>query len=280
MPHAITRYDLSKVTRHLDHNALLALRTSAADIRPILKFGKNEAVGTSEEDIWLTGGDETLLTSGATMYASCTDNTNGVGQVLKVEGLGPNWELQEGVVTLTGQTQAAITLNDGSAATWTRIHRAYQRSASPDPVGDVWIAETDTLTAGVPDTSTKVHALIDYTDAAQQTEKAMLTVPAGYVGLIYGIQAYMDAPTSGSARFCNVGLEIAELAEGATVASPSWSPRRRIDEVIVSTAHISVEHHVQWPFIVDELTDVHLRGKASAASNITASFEILLVPKV
>lgn len=280
MPDAITRNDLTKAADRLDMGAQLALRTTAKDLRTIHKFGKNEDVGTSEEDIWAVGGDETLLTSAATMYASSEDNTNGVGQVIKVEGLDSNWALQEGRVTLTGQTQAPITLDDGSAATWTRIHRAYQISAAPDPVGDVWIAETDTLTLGVPDTATKVHGFIDYTDAAQQTEKAILTVPAGYVALIYGIQAYMDSPTSGAARFCNVGLEVAPLADGATVASPSWSPRRRIMEVVVSTVTTDVEHMLLWPLLADELTNIHLRGKASAASNISASFEVILVPKV
>ena len=280
MPHAITRYDLTKAADRLDKGALLALRTSAKDIRTIHKFGRNTDVGTSEEDIWSVGGDETLLTSAATMYASCEDNTNGVGQVIKVEGLGPNWELQEGRVTLTGQSQAPITKVDGIAATWTRIHRAYQISAAPDPVDDVWIAEADTLTLGVPNTATKIHALIDYTDAAQQTEKALLTVPAGYAGLIYGAQAYMDDPTTGAARFCNVGLEVAELAEGANVASPLWAPRRRVMSLVVSTAHVAVEHMLLWPIVVDELTNIHLRAKASIESNISGSFELILVPKV
>jgi hypothetical protein len=281
MPHRPTRADIAgKQFSTLDTGAMLALRSSAKDLSTILKFGRNPAVGTSEEDVWLVGGDETLMTTAATVYASCTDNTNGVGQVLLVEGLDANWEQQEGHVTLTGQTQAAITKVDGSAATWLRIHRAYQISATPDPVGDVYLAELDgTIVAGVPQDGTKIHGFIDFTDAAQQTEKGMYTIPAGYIGLIYGYQAYMNAPTTGSARYAQVAIEIAELADGADVSNPSWAPRRRIIEAVVGTANVDVEHMLPHPLVVDELTNVHLRALASATSDISASFEMIIVPK-
>lgn len=277
MAHKLNWGDIHKHHRgSLDPMSRIAL---TSDIPTILKFGRNQAVGLTEEDLWLYGGEETLLTSAATMYASCTDNTNGVGQVLVVEGLDANWVSQEGRVTLTGQTQAAITKEDGSAATWTRIHRAYQISAAPDPVGDVYIAESDTLTLGVPDTATKVHGLIDFSDAAQQTQKAIYTIPAGHVGLVFGFQCYMNAPTTGAARYVECAIEFAKLAEGATVASPSWAPRHRAMDITVSTAETAVEHMLMWPLVVDELTNIHLRVKASAASDISGSFEMMVLPK-
>jgi hypothetical protein len=248
------------------------------EIYVIHKFGENPDVGTSEEDIWLTGGQETLLTTGATMYASCTDNTNGVGQVLSVSGLDENWELQEGIVTLTGQTQAAITKLDGSAASWTRIHRAYQISATPDPVGDVYFAESDTVSLGVPQTSTKIHAFIDFTDAAQQTEKAMYTIPAGYTGFVTALNGGV-ASSQGNARSIDLFIEIAELATGATVANPSWAPFRRIQEANMSTngeIHIYDEYvRALGPF--GELTNFHLRAVASASSDVIAGFDMVII---
>jgi len=243
-----------------------------------LKFGRNPLVGTTEEDLWAVGGKETLLSAPAAMYASCEDNTNGVGQRIYVQGLGSSWELKEGWVILTGQTQARVLDADGTEGTWARIFRAYQVSGEPDPVGDVWIAEADTLTAGVPNTATKVHALVEFTDAAQQTEKAMFTIPAGYTGLFYGSQAFMAGATSGSARYCEIGIEIQSLALGADVASPAWTPWRRIDTYSVSTVSTDVEHMLLWPIILPELTNVAMRGKASATSDVIGSMEGILVP--
>jgi len=243
-----------------------------------LKFGRNATVGTSEEDIWSVGGKETLLSAPAAMYASCEDNTNGVGQRIYVQGLGSSWELKEGYVILTGQTQARILDADGTEGTWTRIFRAYQVSAAPDPVGDVWIAEADTLTAGVPDTATKIHALVEYTDAAQQTEKAQFTIPASCTGLFYGSQAFLAGATSGSARFVEIGIEIQGLAHGADVDSPVWTPWRRIDTYSVSTVTTAAEHMLLWPIVLPELTNVHMRVKASNTSDVIGSMEGILMP--
>jgi len=264
------------VLKLLSHEELLAIG-GLDGVSPVLKFGSNPAVGTSEEDVWNLGGEETLLTSGAAMFASCADNTNGVGQSIRVEGLDSNWAEQVGFVTLTGQTAAAIVSSTGAAQTWTRIHRAYQVSASPDPTGDVYIAESDTVSGGVPQTGTKIHALIDYTDAAQQTEKALFTVPADHIALVYSAEAFMSAAT-GSARSVIMGLEVSELAVGATVASPSWTPRRSADTWSVSTAMPIANRQYRYPKVFGELTNIHLRAKATTESVIAGSFQMLLLP--
>ena len=249
------------------------------DIQHIIKFGRNPAVVTTEEDIWEVGGKQTLLTVGATMYASCEDNTNGVGQVLLITGLDANWDIQEGIVTLTGQTQATITKLDGTAATWTRIHRAYQISAEPDPVGDVWIAETDTLTLGVPDTATKVHGFINFTDAAQQTQQALFTIPRNYVGVMYHFEASILTPATGARRSAEVGLEIQNLADGATSSNPSWAPfRRQYSAVLDSDAGVVHEQVFRIPLVFPELTNVHARAVATSSSDIFSLYEMYLMP--
>jgi hypothetical protein len=262
---------------YLDQATKEALGDYGSEVVIINKFGENPAVGTSEEDIWLVGGQETLLTAGATMYASCTDNTNGVGQVLSVSGLDENWELQEGLVTLTGYTQAAITKLDGSAASWTRIHRAFQISVTPDPVGDVYFAESDTMSLGVPQTTTKIHGFIDFTDAAQQTEKAMYTIPVGYVGFV--TQAYAGvAASGGSNRSVDVFFEIQGLATGATVASPSWYPFRRISEANLNTGgQVYINEKFSAPLgPLTQLTNFHMRSVASASSDVIGGFTLKL----
>jgi hypothetical protein len=240
------------------------------------KFGENPAVGTTEEDIWQIGGKETLLTTAQTMYASCTDNVNGVGQVIKVDGLDADWDEQTGYATLTGQTQAPVVAADGSAQTWMRVHKAFQVSAEPDPVGDVYIAESDTLTGGVPDTTTKVHGYIDYTDAAQQTEKAMYTVPRDHHAMILEYHGSLLNAT-GTARWLRMSIEIQELADGATVAAPAWRPFRRVLEGGMTTeANSSYERILENPVVIGPLTNVHLRGTASASCNLAGGFTLLV----
>jgi hypothetical protein len=249
------------------------------DTVAVTKFGRNPAVGTTEEDIWEPGGLQNLIAVGVTMYASCEDNVNGVGQVLFVEGLDENWDIQEGQVILNGQAQVAVTKEDGSAATWTRIHRAYQISAEPDPVGDVWFAESDTLTLGVPDTATKVHAFINFTQAAQQTQQVGYTIPRNYVGVLYHFEASVLKAATGARRSPEVGIEIQNLAEGATAESPTWAPWRRLYTVALDTeGGVAHEQSFRVPLVFPELTNVNARATAASPSDVFALYELVLIP--
>ena len=240
------------------------------------KFGGNPAVEATEEDIWTQGGKETLLTSAATMYASCTDNTNGVGQTYRVEGLDANWDTQYGQVVLNGNAQVAVTTLTGGAATWTRIHRVYQTSATPNPVGDVYIAETDTLTGGVPNTASKIHANID-TSTAAQTQKAMFTVPRDYVGIVNQVHVELQAAT-GSARSAVVFCKQQVPTSASTDASPEWSPWRSAAQLQVSTNGPIADKLFTYGLVLPELTNFHLAATATSSSYILASFDIILIP--
>lgn len=247
----------------------------------IRKFGEALAVGTSEEDLWNgPGTTETLLTSGATMYVNCTAISGADTQRIYIEGLDENWEIQVGYGLLNNRTQVAIVKSDGTPALWTRIHRGFQESAEPDPVGDVYIAESDTLTGGVPDTNAKVHGYIDFgADAAHQTEKAMYTVPAGHVALLLDMTGGIER-ASGSARSADVFLEIQELAFDATVDSPAWAPFRRVQELdLTSNGTVWAQEDFRVPFVVGPLTNVHLRCAASASSDLVGSFELVVIPE-
>lgn len=260
-----------------DWQTKLAL-SQTTNVETILKFGRNPIVGTSEEDVWSVGGKETLLTAGAAMYVSCVENISGVGQRIAVAGLDENFDRKTGYAVLTGQTQARILDEDGTEGLWTRIHRGFQSSAEPDPVGDVYIAELDgTISGGIPQAAAKIHGLISYTDAAQQTQKGIYTVPRGFTGLIYGSQAYLSGATSGSARFCEVGIETQQLSGEATIETLSWAPWRRRDEYAISTSNTSVEHTPTWPVVVPAYTNIALRAKASASCDVMASMEIIIV---
>lgn len=239
-------------------------------VSSIHKFGRNADVGTSEEDVWNgPTAQETLLTTGTTLYISCEDNVNGVGQIIRVEGLDENFLHYNAEVTLTGQTQAQI----GNANGWTRVHRAYQVSGGADPVGNCWIAESDTLTGGVPDTATKVHAVIEYTDAAQQTEKCMFTVPADHVALIHGFSASIGTP-SGASRTVTVVIEVQEYDADTGL----WAPFRRVDRHdLISDGQSSEHENYEIPLgPFNGKTNIHLRAVASASSIVTGDMTLSL----
>ena len=246
----------------------------------VRKFGEALGVGATEEDLWNgPASQETLLTTGQTMYLSCTDNTNGVGQRIRIEGLDENWRAQTGYGILTGQAQATIVKDDGTAALWTRIHRGFQVSAAPDPIGDVYIAETDTVTLGVPGDNTKIHGYIDYSNAAQQTEKAMYTVPRDHVAILLDITGGMEK-SSGSNRSADIFLEVSELSFDATQDSPTRAPFRRIQELDLNSGGLTwAQEYFQIPFVLGPLTNIHLRCVASASSDLIGSFELIVVPE-
>ena len=239
--------------------------------------GRNPEVGIAvEEDIWLPGGKEVLSEFPAVIYASC-ENASATVQVMLVDGLGPTWKQQYGLVTLNGQNQVAITDMQGAPTTWTRIFKAYQRSGTPDPVNPVWFAEADTLTLGVPDTAAKVHSKIEYTDAAQQTEACMFTIPSGKVGYITQFTANMLQGSVGPARDVDIGIEIQELAFGASLSAPVWAPWRRIGQTAVGTGQSHAQERFEFPERIAELTNISIRAKASSVSAVFASFTVLLI---
>ena len=242
---------------------------------PIHKFGRNPVVNSTEEEVWPLGGVHTFLTTGTTLLASCTDNVNGQGQTIRVFGLDANWNAQFKDVVLTGTTPVQV----GDALGWTHVSRAYQVSASPHPVGDVYIAESDTYAvAGIPDNLSKIQAYVEFANAAHQTEQAWAIVPAGKKLLINNVGGDIEH-SGGSSRTAEVLLEVSELAKGSTVSSPLWTPWRRVwDGALSSSAGIMHQQSWAFPLVYTELTRVAMRATASANTEVDAYFHGLIVP--
>jgi hypothetical protein len=239
------------------------------DITHFHKFGTNLAVGVTEETLWSPGGNYTWLDVGTALEMTCTDNVNGVGQTLLVEGLDENFAQQTTTVVLAGQTPVPL---DGL---WTVVHRVTQISAAPDPVGDVYIAtQAATYVAGVPQELNLIQVKVDYTNASQQSENAFVVVPAGHVGLVYDFEAGLQQAT-GTPRFVEVALEIQELAAGSTT---TWAPRRRVDSVECSTNNPQHAEDLQFPLVFPQCTRIEMRGVASVESRVRGDFTVLFVP--
>ena len=136
--------------------------------------GRNPDIDiAANEDIWDGGGDYTTFPAAALIFAS-SSSASDTTKVLTIVGLDALGNPQTATVTPAGQTKTAL-----ATLTWTAI---FSVTSSAVLVGDAYVYEDDTLTAGVPNTSTKVRAKILAT--ASITQMAVYTIPTGYDGLL------------------------------------------------------------------------------------------------
>lgn len=139
------------------------------------KFGYNNAVGTTQEEIWNVGGVEAYLSSAETMnIVSTSTNDDGApvgtgAQTLIIYGLDNNWlEVQE-EITLNGQTNVLTTQS------FIRVSRMMVTAAGATG------SNVGTITATASSAGT-VHAQINPTD--NQTLKINFSIPSGKYGII------------------------------------------------------------------------------------------------
>lgn len=228
----------------------------------VQKFGLNLDIdtGTDPEDIWSQGGLYTFLDAAAAMFAS-SSSASDTAVIVKVQGLDANWNLQEKTVTLTGQTAVAI---DG---TWIRVFRAYV-SGTTAAVGDVYIAETDTLTAGVPNTASKIKAKINI--AYQQTMMCIYTVPAGFTGWVAAVYFGILAGSAATTK-ANFSIDVREF--GGIFRSQGIF-------VLNSDAQSSIDHHYQKYLKLSPKSDIKLRCAETDKDNlqVTGLFDLFLEP--
>lgn len=142
------------------------------------KFGQGSIDSADPiQAIWQGEAPYPYMTAAAGLYISSDDA--GDTEVITVIGLDADWNEQTVTVTLAGQTKTEI----GSGVTWLRVYRAYNSNGT-DLVGNIYIYQDDTVTGGVPDNpATKLMAKIEPED--QQTQMALITVPAGKVGRVW-----------------------------------------------------------------------------------------------
>jgi len=135
---------------------------------PVYITGRNSDVDTGSEDIVDAGGLYTPMSTAAAVHCSrsaVADTT----QTLTLTGLDAAGAPQVETKLLEGRTEVVV------PGTWSAINSC---SLSAACAGDVYVYIDDTVTNGVPDTSTKVRAKILIADTV--THMAVYTVPAGY----------------------------------------------------------------------------------------------------
>jgi len=227
--------------------------------KDLLKFGRNQLVGTSKATIMtLPAGalNETYVASDLinTVSSSSASDT----YVLTVEGhtvSGGVFTFVAQNVTLNGQAQVALT------TPLARVSRTYN-GGTVDSVGNIYVYETDTDTAGVPDTAAKVH-LIQGT-GLNNSEKASTTISNSDYLILTSF--YGDCLEK-SAAFSTVHLEV-RLA--------GMVFRNKVD-IAVTTGGGGRNHNFKPYLVVPKNSDIRLRATADGAStDISGGFQGVL----
>lgn len=134
-------------------------------------LGFNPDVDTAaEETVWDQGGIYTYLTADTELFIS-SSSASDTNVKISIKGMTDDFLVKDAVVTFTsGQTQQSI-------GSYFRIFSLTVIGGSA-PVGDLYTAETDTLTAGVPDTASKIKSKMRI--GQNLTKNALFTVPANH----------------------------------------------------------------------------------------------------
>lgn len=224
------------------------------------KFGYNPQVddNTDPEDIWSQGGTYTYLSADTTLYLSSSDNADTVE--ITVVGCDDSFVQITQTKDLTGQTQVALDTD------LMRVWRAYN-SDSTDLAGDIYIAESDTLTGGVPDTASKIKAKIDA--FAQQTLMTHYTIPDGYTGFLTNI----NCAISGRGVTTNLELYLAVREEGGVF-------RDRLHFSVAERGSSFINYEVPCWQQFPEHTDLKLVALRVGANStaISGNYQMLMKP--
>lgn len=115
-----------------------------------------------------TVANYTFLTAGTELFVS--SSSAGDTQDIKVTGLDSSYVAKIATVALNGQTQVSLGTN------WFRVNFA-SNAGTTSFTGKIYIAESDTLTAGVPDTHSKVKGFIHIDPITGRSQNLMKQFP-------------------------------------------------------------------------------------------------------
>ena len=214
----------------------------------LLKFGRNKLVNVTKSTLMTlpVGIDnETYLSSNLITQIS-SSSASDTGDII-VEGHtssdGLTFTFSKQTVTLTGQTAVVL------ATPICRVSRVVNDGSS-DLVGNIYVAQTDTLTAGVPDTDAKVHCIVEA--GLNNSEKAATTTSSTDYWIITSFYADCLEKT---ATFGTVHLEVRE------------SGKTFINKVDIAASTNSPGRHEFKPYlVVPKNSDIRMRISASAVN--------------
>lgn len=171
-----------------------------------------------------------------------------------------DWSEQSADVIANGQVQVTI----GSLA-WRRVFRA-NNSGDTDMQGDVYIAKSASLSAGVPITASTIMAKVDVT--AQQTLMAIYTIPLGKQGFLVDWDVAMLSDTPATTK-ANVALKVRK--EGGVFLTKN---------VVGLNSDSKPDHQNSFtvPRVYAEKTDIKIKLESTDKNNtaVRGGFNVIL----
>ena len=223
----------------------------------VLVSGFNATVGTSYETVWSESTVYAYPASAVAIKVSSSDANDtaaGTGaRTATIIGLDGNYNQISETVSLSGQT-AVNTTNS-----YLRVfHLMVNTAGSGGAAAGTIYAGVGVVTSGVPATVYGAYS------ANGGSTACIYTVPAGYTGYIFDFLAATGCTTANA--YTNIGLY-----------------NRPVNGVFDNTLQGRCANGgafsipLNYPLIFPEKTDLEVRASATASSNVTANFNILLV---
>ena len=210
------------------------------DTSALNRFGFIPTVGTAYETVWENGGTYAYPSSAVAMTATSASGASDEDVEVTITGLDANWETQSETITLNASGTATTT------ATFIRINEARVTNGQ-SPVGKISITYDGTT-----------YAAIDVSFG--KSLSSVYTVPVGYTAYV----------VSGA-------LSIAKQKEVIAKLMVRLFGGIFIAEGIIGTS--GAPYHKDWvvPIKLPAKTDIEIRAKAGATTEIATVFEIILV---
>lgn len=220
------------------------------------KFGRNESVGTTEEDINHNGIEPVHSTTNSITVASSSSAAD-TTQTVRVEGMyldgSDNFIFSFQDVALNGQNN--VTLSQPLC----RVTRIANTSSATATAGDVYVHEGGATTGGVPNDLGTVGNVMVQSD--QTTLFAGTAISSTNYFLMTRYYAYVGASTP-TADAVDVRLKIRDK-DGVY---------RTVSVITISPSHEG-EHTIDPPLIISPNTDIDLVAVTnSGTASVSAGF--------
>lgn len=215
--------------------------------------------------MWDHTGVWNRLTVGTELFASSTSTSDVAGTFVVCSGLDGDFEPKFTLTELNGQNQVSV------GADWLYVKDA--SIAFTGAVGDVYVAESDTLTAGVPDTATKVQAKI--IAGNNFSHNGFFIVPANCVAAVAAVRGSTDA----SGKPATISTFINPLGQ-PLLRTTRYSFEAGLQEFQFRAPVLSRASQGQLTIILDEKTTSEFRSAvASNSTNVFFGVDYYIMPK-
>ena len=229
-------------------------------------FGRNDAVGTSFEDIWTKGNFYSYPTAPfkvELISTSAADDINGNGaRRVEVMGLDSNFDLATELIDMNGTS-----VTNPSETDWIRIHAICAHSCGEYSQSDAGSNHGTITVRTQGDNGDHAEIQNDGVIGYGYSQVARFTIPRNHSGYLESIHYHVDANKAATIVMWE--------RTGANIVTPPY--KSKIPLIILDGLEGSDDIKMFPPFKVPEMTDIWFMGKVdSGTGGIDIDFAIQL----